>query len=196
MDGVTDLPALQHSDDARTSIRDLIEVRKYLKQIDVKTWDPLRIEWLWKQCLKEDYAIDDLGAATPELFISNLFQPNVEYYEYGDDALITLLNIVNGINADIHCTIWGDVSISTIVDCHNTIAEHLFNEHGVNRLTAYIPTFNKKMVRFCTILGYKYEGEIRQIFLKNRVYHNLYIYGLLQKEYTRRKEALQCQVKL
>lgn len=137
--------------------------------------------------LKEDYASDDLGAATPELFISNLFQGNTEHYEYGDDAYIAILNIMYKINADMHFAVWGDVPLRDVVACHNELADYMFKTYEVNRLTAYMPSFNKKMLRFATILGYKYEGEIREIFLKNGTYHNLFVYGLLKKDYVRRK---------
>lgn len=147
------------------------------------------MQWLWEQVVKEDYACDDIGAATPELFISNLFLGNSRHYEYGDDAYIALLNIIQRVNADIHFAVWGDVSIPTIVECHNVLAEEMFGELEVNRLTAYVPAFNKKMVRFCTLLGYKYEGEVREIFLKNGTYHNLLVYGLLRRDYERRKKV-------
>jgi hypothetical protein len=167
--------------------------RKYLRRIDPMTWSPERVQWLWQQTLKEDYACDDIGAGNPELFISNLFLGNTRHYEFGDDAYIALLNIIPRINADIHFAMWGDVSIPTIVDCHTILAEEMFGELEVNRLTAYIPSFNKKMLRFATILGYRYEGEIRQIFLKNGTYHNLYVYGLLKSEFVRRKVGVSFQ---
>lgn len=190
MDGVTDIPALQHSDDARTSIRDLTHVYKYLRRIDPLTYAPDRAMWLWSQTLKEDYAVDDIGAANCEIFVRSMFAENSRHYEFGDDAYIAILNIIPRINADMHFAVWGDVSIPTIVDCHSVLADEMYNEFMVNRLTAYIPSFNKKMLRFASILGYRYEGEIRQIFLKNGTYHNLQVYGLLKSEYARRKEGV------
>jgi hypothetical protein len=187
VDEDSNLLTLQRDEREREVVRGVTLVQKYLRRIDTKIWPPERLQWLWEQVLKEDYATDDIGAATPELFISNLYMANSLHYEFGDDAYIALLNVVARINADIHFAVWGDVSIPTIIDCHNYIADDLFERLELNRLTAYIPSFNKKMVRFATVLGYRYEGEVREIFLKNGVYHNLYVYGLLRKEYVRRK---------
>lgn len=177
MDVDTDIPQVQHSEHARTTLR----------RIEATAWKPERLQWLWEQTLKEDYASDDIGTATPEIFISNLFMGNTRHYEYGDDAYIAILNIIPRTNADMHFAVWGEVPLRDVVACHTTLAEEMFNELEVNRLTAYIPSFNKKMVRFATVLGYKYEGEIRQIFLKNGVYHNMFVYGLLKSEWLRRK---------
>jgi hypothetical protein len=190
VDGRSDLLAVEHSKHDDQTLRDItVGVRRYLKHIDPKVWEPDRLQWLWEQVLKEDYATDDLGAATPELFISNLFLPNSEHYEYGDDGYVAVLNILRRINADVHFAVWGDVSIPAIIDCHGVIADHLFESFELNRLTAYVPSFNKKMVRFCTLIGYKYEGEIREIFLKNGTYHSLFVYGLLKRDYVRRKKV-------
>lgn len=140
--------------------------------------------------MKEDYATDDLGAATPELFISNLFLPSTEHWEFGDDGYFALLNILFKINADIHFAVWGDVAVPAIMDCLSFLAERVFETYEVNRITAYVPAFNKKVLRLATILGYRYEGEIREIFLKHGTYYNLFVYGLLKKDYTRRKAGL------
>ena len=174
---------MQHGERTRPPVRDR------LKKIDPKTWDPARLQWLWEQTMKEDYASDDLGSTTPELFISNLFLGNSRHYEYGDDGYIAVLNILLRINADVHFTIWGDVPLREIIASHDILAEELFTELEVNRLTAYIPAFNKKMVRFANVLGYRYEGEIRQIFLKNGMYYNMFVYGLLKSEWARRKQG-------
>ena len=177
MDVDTNISTMQHSERERATLR----------RIDPTKWAPERLQWLWSQTLREDYACDDIGAATPEIFISNLFMGNTRHYEYGDDAYIAILNIIPRTNADMHFAVWGDVPIGEVIACHATLAGEMFNEAEVNRLTAYIPAFNKKMVRFATVLGYKYEGEIRQIFLKNGIYYNMFVYGLLKSEWLRRK---------
>jgi hypothetical protein len=137
--------------------------------------------------MKEDYASDDFGAVTPELFISNLFLGNSEHFELGDEGYAAVLNIVNYVNADIHFAIWGDTSVSDLREAHQLLADRMYNVYNVNRITAYIPAFNKKMVRLAVILGYRYEGELRKIFLKHGEYYDLTIYGLLKEEYLRRK---------
>lgn len=188
MDNYNDVLEVQREQRDDQALRP-VSVKPYLKRIDTPRWPPERLQWLWEQTMKEDYASDDIGAATPEFFISNLFLGNSRHYEFGDDAYIAILNIIARVNADMHFAVWGNVSIPTIVDCHTQLAREMFDHEGlnVNRLTAYIPAFNKKMIRFATVLGYKYEGEIRKIFLKNGQYHNLFIYGLLQEEWIRRK---------
>ena len=181
MDGHTDLLTVRHSERARTSVRDR------LKRIDPARYDPTRLQWIWEQVVKEDYASDDISVGNFEVFISNLFMGNARHYEYGDEAYIVLLNIIARCNADIHFAVWGEMSMQEVAGCHDVLADEMFNGLEVNRFTAYVPAFNKKMTRLATILGYRYEGEIRQIFLKNGTYHNLYVYGLLKSEWLRRK---------
>lgn len=184
MDVNTDTLKVQHSERARPSIRDR------LIKIEPKTADPEHIQWLWEQVMKEDYATDDIGAATPELFISNLFLGNSTHWEYEGSAYIAALNIIDRVNADLHFAVWGDVPLKEVSECHAIICDELFEQHDLNRITAYVPAFNKKMLRFATILGYKYEGEIREIFLKNGTYFNMFVYGLLKKDYVRRKGGI------
>ena len=159
-----------------------------LKRIDPNTWSPERLEWLWETMRKQDYTCDDIGKEDPNYFLTMLFNPLSEHYEWKDDAYFALCNIVNGVGADFHHAVWGEMTMREVFSVHAALVKHGFDDLNLNRITSYIPSFNTRAIRQAIFAGYKYEGELREIFHKNGKLYNLQIYGLLKREFEQRKE--------
>lgn len=64
----------------------------------------------------------------------------------------------------------------------------LFSFHGVLKVVAMIPTFNKLAIRLARHYGTK-EGQITKCFLKNWKLHDMVIYGLTRTEW----EVVKCR---
>lgn len=158
-----------------------------LKLIDPKAWPPERLEWLWQHVKEEKYACDDPGENNAALFLANLFNPCTEHYEYGDASYWVVLNIVAGINADIHFCHWDDVSVHEVKAIHDYIYRHLVEVWDIHRTTAYVPEFNQQAKRVSLILGYKFEGCAREMFLKGKRFFDLNIFGLLRSDFERKR---------
>lgn len=158
-----------------------------LKRIDAATWPPERLEWIWKHVKEEKYSADDAGEENASLFLANLFAPCTEHYEYGDLGYICVLNLLAGVNADIHFCMWGDVTTREIYALHDWIYQHLVQAWDIHRMTSYVPIFNTQARRLAIIMGYKYEGCVREMFLKGSKYYDLEVYGLLRAEFERKR---------
>lgn len=56
----------------------------------------------------------------------------------------------------------------------------LFENKDIMRIETQIPVYYKNMVKFVQSLGFVIEGERRSSFLKNGVFHNTFIIGLIR----------------
>jgi RimJ/RimL family protein N-acetyltransferase len=114
-----------------------------------------------------------------------MFQVNTEHY-IGGNMFVGVLSIIPKINADVHYAAFGPLNYGSIRELIGPLFQHLFDTYGLNRLTAYIPAPNKEALRVATLAGFKYEGEMRGMFLRNDVYHNLQVWGLTKADFSRR----------
>lgn len=183
MDETSNVPEVQRSEHEHSAVR-------ALKQIDPSNWDPKRLQWLWKCILTQDYAIDDPGVALgPQAFLGQLFAPNSEWYEVEDWALVAVSGIIPCVNAIIHFVTWDEFEIADVIAIQHYLFTDMFTRHDLNRITAYIPAFNKQAIRLATISGMRYEGELRKAFLKHGRYHNLQIFGILRDEFFKKAQV-------
>lgn len=60
-----------------------------------------------------------------------------------------------------------------------------FTTLGMNRIGAEIYAVNERSIRLFERLGFKREGAVREAVLKNGVFVDEYIYGLLRREWER-----------
>ena len=165
-------------------------VVRSLTRIDPNAWPAERLEWLWHKLLTQDYAYDDLAEALgPKAFLTQLFQFNSEWYELEDDGLAVISGILPKCNAIVHFVVWGEVEMQELFPIQRWLFDDQFTRWQLNRITGYIPSFNRQAIRLATLTGMKYEGELRQAFLKHGTYHNLQIYGILRSEFYRRNEV-------
>ena len=181
MDGNNNVLESGHGVDERGVVR-------ALKRIVPDKWDVQRLQWLYRCMMTRDYAFDDVAAAVgPDAFLSQLFAANCEWYEIGDVGLICVSAIVPNCNAIVHYVEWGEIEPRELIELQYQLFDDLFTRLKLNRITAYIPAFNKQAIRMATLTGFKFEGDMRKIYLKNGIYHNLQIYGLLKEEFYERK---------
>lgn len=179
MDDNTTLSEMQRSIDEHIALR-------ALTRIVPDKWSPQRLQWLWECLMTQDYAYDDLAKGNPQAFLGPLFAGMGEWYEIGNSGLILVNGIVPKCNADIHYVVWDvELSVKDILALARTVMDDLFIRLELNHLTAFIPAFNKQAIRLATLNGFKYEGELRKVFLKNGKYHNVQIHGILREEFYR-----------
>lgn len=178
MDNNANVPEVQPSNGASSSVR-------ALTKIDPNTWSSDRLKWLWERLMTQDYAFDDFAVALGPryAFLEPLFDQKSEWYEIGDDGIAVVSSILPKCNALVHFAVWGDVEPRELFQLQHLLFASVFDRWQLNRLTAYIPTFNKQAVRMATLAGFKFEGEIRKTFLKHGRYYNLQIYGILKSEF-------------
>jgi hypothetical protein len=161
-----------------------------LTRIVPQTWPEDRLQWIWNRLQTLDYIFDDVSSLLGHhAFLVPLFAKDSEWYEIGDSGLACVTNIVPRVNATFHYAVWDDVDPKVLFTLQRGLFDDLFTRWLLNRITGYIPAINRQAVRMATLAGFRYEGELRKAFLKNEVYHNLFIYGLLKDEFYKRERS-------
>lgn len=75
---------------------------------------------------------------------------------------------------------WGKGLASEVL---RAVIDYCFTTLGMNRIGAEIYAVNERSIRLFEHLGFKREGTIRESVLKNGVFVDEYIYGLLRREW-------------
>lgn len=162
-------------------------VVRTLTRIVATEWSPERLEWLWNKIKTQDYAFDDVSEGNAQVFIGPIFNDMNEWYEVGDAGLYMVNGIIPKCSAFVHFAMWEDIPPRELFPMQSGLFDSLFKRYELNRLTAFIPAFNKQAIRFTMLSGFKYEGELRKAFLKHGTYHNTHFYGLLRDEFYKRE---------
>jgi hypothetical protein len=158
---------------------------RYLKRLRPLNESPERMRELYEHIYAEDYSGDDIGKASPEVFIRQLFTQGSEHFTYGDTMYVSAINIIPEINADVHFCTWGEVTVQQVMQVEKEFLGYLFDAYRLHRVTAFVPAFNKKAIRFATLTGFRYEGELREIFRLKDHFYNMQVYGILRAEFHR-----------
>ncbi len=158
-----------------------------LRWIDPKTITKEEVEKLWGNLKSQDYTFDDVTRGRGDIFVAGMVAPQTEHFAFGEDGHVSVQNIVPKVNANIRLVTWNKVPISKTVEAGRELIKYLFNEYELNRVSAFIPTFSDQAIRLVTLLGFKYEGEVRGSFLTGGKYYGTTIYGLLRSEYFKKE---------
>lgn len=164
---------------------------KHLRVIDRETIDEQRLKWLWDHANTQDYAFDDFSRGKVEWFLFQLADHNVEYLEIGDSGLFIIQNPMQGGDAGIHFIVWDrNFSLHSNKAPAYELLDYLFYKVGVHRVSGRIPVYNRLAPRFALAMGMKFEGELQEAVLWHGKYHNVQMYGLLERQYRERKERI------
>lgn len=180
MDERTDTPKVERGDRSTDGLH-------LLKRIDLKAYTKEEVEALWNRLKTQEYAFDDTTRNRPDLWVAGLVAPMTEHFEFGESGYASVVNIQEKVNANIHFAVWDKIPISKIVQAGRELIHYLFAEYKLNRVSAFVPSFNEQTIRLATLLGFKYEGEVRGAFLTGERYYGILIYGLLHSEYLRKE---------
>ncbi len=70
-----------------------------------------------------------------------------------------------------------------VTDCCRALITHLFEERGMNRVEICCAVENAKSIAVPKRLGFKLEGTLREADFSGGRYHDLYIFGMLKREW-------------
>ncbi|MCP8615287.1 GNAT family N-acetyltransferase [Salirhabdus salicampi] len=65
------------------------------------------------------------------------------------------------------------------------LLKYIFNELNLHRATLKVFSFNNKAVEMYEKFGFKIEGKLRESLYRNGKWHDIYVMGLLKKEYVK-----------
>lgn len=165
------------------------DVQDGLTLIDISAYPPERVQQLWEKVCKQEYAFDDTMQDDANAFLSQFILPNNLFFEIGDmQGLIAVTGVQPQVAASIHFMIWDKLSIITLRQMGKYILNNLFESYSLNRLNGFIPDGNDSAKRLAVALGFRCEGVMQEAFLHKGKYQDIYIYGLLRREFDRVKE--------
>ncbi len=158
-----------------------------LKWIDPRAVTKEEVELLWSRLKTQDYAFDDITRGRGDIFVAGMAAPQAMHFAFGEDGYASVHNITPKVNANVRLITWNKVPIARVVEMGRELIKHLFDEYKLNRVSTFIPTFNEQGIRVATLLGFKYEGEVRANYLTGGKYYSTLIYGLLRSEHFRKE---------
>jgi RimJ/RimL family protein N-acetyltransferase len=154
-----------------------------LTPLDIQSMNGADATRLWNHVRQQTVCFDDLTRDRGDVFAQRLVAPTTMSFAYKDDGLILIENIVPRLQGDIHFYVWGSLSEAEITQVGREACRQAFDTYKLHRISAYPPAFNKLACRIAARVGFKYEGCMRQLFLHEGRYQDVFIYGLLAQEF-------------
>lgn len=161
-----------------------------LKKLNLTVEESDLVQRIWDKLQGETSAFDDVTSGRQDAFLMQLFLPNTEHFVLGDEQGYMLLEGIRpGVTATAHYAIWDKTyPLEEVKASALSLIDYAFKKYNLARVTAYVPGTNISGKRMAALLGFKYEGEMRDTWLKNGKLYGVQIYGLLKSEYISRKE--------
>lgn len=174
---------VQHSISERNRIRDLGFVK--LTPFNPQTMTEQQVQWLWENMKTQDYAFDDFHRGSAELFAQSLFDRGSIFFLVDTDrGFVVVRNLYGSDNAELHYVVWDrTMTFREIVQCGYEIVNFLFKHLKVARITAPVPDYNKNAAKFTTLLGFKFEGCLRDAILYHERHYAINLYGFIRTDW-------------
>jgi RimJ/RimL family protein N-acetyltransferase len=156
-----------------------------LKEVHGSTYNLERANWLWERLKDQRACFDDFGKDRGDLFAARFAAANTMAFEYGDSGLVLVESILPRHSAEIHFFLWDKaLREKEIADIGRQVVRQAFDVYKLHRMQTMIPAFNQFAQRIATLIGFKYEGTIRQAWLHNGRFFDVTYLGLLAHEFT------------
>ncbi|MBT1247869.1 GNAT family N-acetyltransferase [Thermosipho sp. 1223] len=68
-------------------------------------------------------------------------------------------------------------------DAMKVLVRFIFEEMNINKIKLYVYSFNKRAIKSYEKVGFKKEGVLREEIFRNGKYHDVYVMGILKKEW-------------
>lgn len=189
MDNNNDLSAIRSGERGTDTLRhlglSLVTPMNTLLMSDEDT------ELLWQFVKTQEYMFSDFERGNREGFIMRLRDMRHLHLDIGGDGYCILLNAWCCDTPELHFCLWNPRRpFQQTLTAGQEILNFVFKEMKATRLGGFIPENNKLASKFATILGFKYEGCIRQGFRFFDRSYDVNVYGLLRNEWQQRQERL------
>jgi hypothetical protein len=139
---------------------------------------------LWKNLSSQDYAFDDFTRGNMKLFLEGMLDSGSLHFAIDTRGYIVVRNLYLSDNPYLHYAIWDKtMKFTEILQCGYEVVNFLFSQIKVQRITAAIPSYNTNAGKFATMLGFKFEGELRNAVVHHEKHYHVRLYGLLHSEW-------------
>lgn len=154
-----------------------------LSEEDVELW--------WQFAQTQEYMFTDFERGNREGWIARFRNMRHLHFDIGGDGYCIVLNAWCTDAPEIHFCMWNPKRpfALTLRAC-NEVLNFLFSEMKAQRVGTFIPDTHKQALKLATLLGFKFEGCIRQAYLFFNRRYDMHAYGLLASEWKARAERL------
>lgn len=144
-----------------------------------------KLEYLWTEFQKFPQAFDDIVPRTFEAFRDTMMSPTNQFYEFVQDEQIVGLaaatNVRPRLDAVMHLLMFDRRLRGRESSIKGALRD--FARRGqLRRLTVFLPDNNQTARKLVERLGFQLEGTMRKAYLRDGVYSNYLIYGILAEE--------------
>jgi hypothetical protein len=150
--------------------------------------DPQDLVEIWNHVSTQEYEFNDFERGNAQGFIVRLLDMRHLHIIIGKmQGYCILLNAWCGDSPELHFCIWDqEMSRTEVLRAAGQVMKFVFSQLNAVRVTAFIPVFNPEAAKLATILGFRFEGELRKGVLWQGKHHNVSIYGLLKEDWNKR----------
>lgn len=157
---------------------------RYVSVINPSTYEPEKLKQLWARLQTQDYAFDDFTRGDIAVFAASMCELGSFHFE-GRVGYAVIRNLYKCDNGYIHYVCWDRGSFKEMLNAAREIIDFAFTRLKVERLTAPVPAYNEQAKRLAIMLGFKFEGEMRNAILYRERHHNVSLFGMLRGDYER-----------
>lgn len=149
------------------------------------------IEAWWQVCASQDYMFSDFERGNREGWIARFKDMRHLHLALGADGYCILLNAWCCDTPELHFCLWNTKRpVRDTVKVGEQILNFVFEEMHATRIGSFIPENHKNAIKLASMLGFKFEGCIRQGFRFHERSYDVHAYGLLASEWLARKGRL------
>ena len=149
------------------------------------------LELFWRFVQTQDYMFSDFERGNREGFLMRLRDMRHLHLDLNGAGYCLILNAWCCDTPELHFCVWDPkITIQYIIDTGTQILNFVFREMKAARVTGMIPVNNKRAMKFATLMGFKYEGCMREAFLFFGHRYDVHCYGILQREWEQRQARL------
>src|SRR4029077_15853247 len=144
-----------------------------------------KLEYLWAQMRQYPQVFDDVIPRTFEAFKDGMMAPTNQFYEFlqGEDTigLAAATQVRVRLDANMHLVLF-DRRLRGREDVIKAAMLDFARRAQLRRMTVSLPEDNKTAIKLVQRLGYKLEGVMRKAHLRDGIYRDYHIYGILGEE--------------
>lgn len=147
---------------------------------------------LWWQFAKtQEYMFTDWERGNREGWIMRFRDMRHMHLDIGGDGYALLVNAFVCDTPELHFCIWNPRRpFQKTVEAGTQLFDFVFEQMKPVRIGAYIPENNRLALKFATLMGFRFEGCIRQAFRFFDKSYDVHAYGLLKAEWSARQRRL------
>lgn len=175
MDIVERVPEVQRS------FRNGQAVPSYVAQHELRILNIESLEHVELICAK--YEALNVPKLNKDIFKRTLmFDPNAWFLELGNIGLMYLVQLVPGINAQMHLVFWDEKLPATRAPLVRKAVKFGMERFELPRISAQFKWSAVTMKHFLRKVGFVYEGTLRKGWIDETGYQDMLLYGMISEE--------------